>query len=111
MPFDVAVTAVDGTWRRDCKLAEVSDTAARLIVSPGMDKLNQHEFFLLLTPKAGAVFRRCELTGINGREIEVRFLAKSLGLGRRSTLNPDETDHPHQNHQGNYFLGPQRLRY
>jgi hypothetical protein len=108
--LDVAMTGVDGTWRRDCKLAEISDSSARLIVYPGMDKLNVEEFFLLLTPNAGAVFRRCELTGINGREIEVRFLTKSLGLGQMSTLSHDVTDHP-QNDQGNYFLGPQRLRY
>ena len=105
--LDVAMTGVDGTWRRDCKLAEISNTAARLIVYPEMDKLNQHEFFCRHA-ETGAVFRRCELTGVNGREIEVRFLAKSLGRGQISTQGHDVTDHP-QNGQGNYFLGPQNF--
>jgi hypothetical protein len=67
---------IDGTWRRDCKLADVSVSGARLIVCGSMEGLNLKEFFLILTPN-GAAFRRCERIRVNGDEIGVRFLKKS----------------------------------
>jgi hypothetical protein len=82
-PLDVAMTGIDGTWSRDCKLAEVSENGARLIVEGRLrlDSLALQEFFLLLTPSAGTAFRRCELKRVNGHEVEVRFLLR----GKRPT--------------------------
>jgi PilZ domain len=72
----VQMMGIDGTWRRDCQLADVSASGARLIVPGSMDGLNLKEFFMILTSNA-AVFRRCELIRVNGDEIGVRFLKKS----------------------------------
>jgi PilZ domain len=71
--MDAVIMGIDGTWRRDCKLADVSASGARLIVSGALKGLNIKEFFLLLTPR-GLAFRRCELVRVNGEEIGVRFL-------------------------------------
>jgi hypothetical protein len=67
--------AIDGTWRRECHVVNVSVSGAKLIVSGSMKGLNLKEFFLLLTP-TGATLRRCELVRVNGDEIGVRFLKK-----------------------------------
>jgi hypothetical protein len=71
--MDAVMMGIDGTWRRDCKLVDVSASGARLIVSGPLKGLNIKEFFLLLTPR-GLAFRRCELVRVNGEEIGVRFL-------------------------------------
>jgi hypothetical protein len=78
---DALIMGIDGTWRRECKLADVSVSGARLIVSGSLDGLNLTEFFLLLTP-SGLAFRRCELVRVNGDEIGVRFLKKHVGSGK-----------------------------
>jgi hypothetical protein len=74
--IDVHIMGIDGTWRRDCQLADVSASGARLIVSGSMENLSLKEFFLILTSNA-TVFRRCELIRVNGDEIGVRFLKRS----------------------------------
>jgi PilZ domain len=73
---DALMMGIDGTWRRECHLVDVSVSGAKLIVSGSMEGLNLKEFFLLLTP-TGTTFRRCELVRANGAEIGVRFLTKS----------------------------------
>jgi hypothetical protein len=85
----VQMMGIDGTWRRDCQLADVSASGARLIVPGSMEGLNLKEFFLSFTPN-GAVFRRCELIRVNGDEIGVRFLKKSAARkpARRSDSVP-----------------------
>ena len=75
-PFEALIIGIDGTWRRECHLVDVSVSGARLIVSGSVEGLNLKEFFLLLTP-TGIAFRRCELVRVNGDEIGVRFLKKS----------------------------------
>src|SRR6476469_6836883 len=75
-PIDTLMMGIDGTWRRNCQLADVSATGARLIVSGSVEGLNLQEFFLLLAPN-GVAYRRCELVRVNGEEIGVRFLKKS----------------------------------
>jgi hypothetical protein len=74
--IDTCIMGIDGTWRRDCQLVDVSVTGARLIVSGSVEGLNLREFFLLLTP-TGLAFRRCELVRVNGEELGVRFLKKT----------------------------------
>jgi hypothetical protein len=74
--IDAQMMGIDGTWRRDCKLIDVSVSGARLIVSGSIEGLNLKEFFLILTPN-GPAFRRCELIRLSGNEIGVSFLKKS----------------------------------
>jgi hypothetical protein len=71
--IDVDMISIDGTWRRACKMIDVSDTGARLVVSTSIEGLQLKEFFLLLS-KTGKVYRRCELIRVNGDEIGVHFL-------------------------------------
>lgn len=76
----VQMMAIDGTWRRDCTLQDISDSGARLSVNGSFEGLELKEFFLLLSSR-GLVYRRCRLIRLNGDEIGVEFLTS----GRRKT--------------------------
>jgi hypothetical protein len=73
--YDVCIMAIDGTWRRDCKLNAISDTDAVLTVEGSIQGLNLKEFFLLLS-STGLAYRRCKLIRVAGEEIGVEFLAR-----------------------------------
>jgi hypothetical protein len=64
---------IDGTWRRDCKMEDVSETGAKLTVEGSVEGLHLTEFFLLLS-STGLAYRRCELSWVNGDQIGVTFL-------------------------------------
>ncbi len=71
----VFMMAIDGTWRRDCKLIDVSQTGARLLVEGSLEGLDLKEFFLLLS-STGLAFRRCQLVRLDGDQLGVEFLAR-----------------------------------
>ena len=71
----VHIMAIDGTWRRDCAMLDVSQTGARLHVEGTLQRLNLKEFFLLLS-STGLVYRRCELVRVTGDEIGISFLVR-----------------------------------
>ena len=73
--YDAHMMAIDGTWRRSCSVADISDTGARLIVDGDIQGLNLKEFFLVLS-STGLAYRRCELTRVNGDEVGVNFLKR-----------------------------------
>jgi hypothetical protein len=64
---------VDGTWRRDCILIDVSETGARLRIDGSSDVLKDRQFLLLLS-STGLAFRRCELVRLDGSEVGVHFV-------------------------------------
>jgi hypothetical protein len=64
---------IDGTWRRDCMMEDVSETGAKLTVQGSVEGLHLKEFFLLLS-STGLAYRRCELAWVNGDQIGVNFL-------------------------------------
>ncbi len=64
---------IDGTWRRDCIMEDVSETGAKLTVEGSVQGLHLKEFFLLLS-STGLAYRRCELAWVNGDQIGVNFL-------------------------------------
>jgi hypothetical protein len=64
---------IDGTWRRDCIMEDVSETGARLTVVGNVEGLNLKEFFLLLS-STGLAYRRCELAWVNGDQVGATFL-------------------------------------
>ena len=87
---------IDGTWRRDCVMEDVSETGAKLTVEGSVEGLHLKEFFLLLS-STGLAYRRCELAWVNGDQIGVNFLKqgdkkKKAGTARRRAdhggLNP-----------------------
>ena len=81
--YDVCIMAIDGTWRRDCLLQAISDNDAMLTVEGSIQGLNLKEFFLLLS-STGLAYRRCELVGVNGTEMEIQFLKSRAGKKARA---------------------------
>ncbi len=71
----VFIMGIDGTWRRDCMMVDVSQTGARLRVEGSLEGLDLKEFFLLLS-STGLAFRRCQMVRVTGDQIGVRFLAR-----------------------------------
>jgi hypothetical protein len=65
---------IDGTWRRQCTMRDVSQTGARLRIEGSLEGLDLKEFFLLLS-SIGLAYRRCQLVRVTGDEIGVEFLA------------------------------------
>ena len=63
---------IDGTWRRDCTMEDVSETGAKLTIEGSVEGLHLKEFFLLLS-STGLAYRRCELAWVNGDQIGVNF--------------------------------------
>ncbi len=53
---------IDGTWRRNCLVEDISETGGKLTVEGSVEGLNLKEFFLLLS-STGLAYRRCELSG------------------------------------------------
>jgi len=47
---EVSIMAIDGTWRRDCIMQDVSETGARLSVHDSIEGLKLKEFFLIHRP-------------------------------------------------------------
>jgi hypothetical protein len=64
---------IDGTWRRDCAVEDISETGAKLTVEGSIEGLHLKEFFLLLS-STGLAYRRCELAWVNGDQVGVNFL-------------------------------------
>lgn len=85
--FAAHMMGIDGTWRRNCVMEDVSETGAKLTVEGSVEGLNLKEFFLLLS-STGLAYRRCELSWVNGDQIGVTFLKqvdKKKKAGRRSS--------------------------
>jgi hypothetical protein len=82
----VYIMGIDGTWRRDCTMIDVSQTGACLRIEGTIEGLDLKEFFLLLS-SAGLAYRRCRMARIAGDQIGVEFLtrANKKPLKRQST--------------------------
>ena len=85
---------IDGTWRRDCKMEDVSESGAKLTVEGSVEGLHLKEFFLLLS-STGLAYRRCELVRVNGAEINVQFL-----LGKQKKKGPGAASNQEAHMQG-----------
>src|SRR3984957_15626237 len=71
----VHIMGIDGTWRRDCLMIDVSQTGARLYIEGSLEGLDLKEFFLLQS-SPGLAFRRCRMVRVAGDQIGVEFLAR-----------------------------------
>ena len=88
-PMPAQLMAIDGTWRRECTMDDVSEDGAKLTVGSSIEGLHLKEFFLLLS-STGLAYRRCELAWVNGDQIGVNFLKpgdKKKKAPRRSTAD------------------------
>jgi hypothetical protein len=88
----VYIMGIDGTWRRDCLMFDVSQTGACLYVEGTLDGLNLNEFFLLLS-STGLAYRRCRMVRLAGDQIGVEFLTpdKTANRKRNPKRRSDET--------------------
>ena len=82
----VYMMGIDGTWRRDCMMLDVSQTGARLLIEGSLEGLDLKEFFLLRS-STGLAYRRCELVRVAGDQIGVAFLAQDTFSKRKSAKN------------------------
>ena len=82
----VHMMGIDGTWRRNCLMIDVSQTGARLCVEGSLEGLDLKEFFLLLS-STGLAYRRCRLVRIAGDQIGVEFLAATAKPKKASRYN------------------------
>ena len=71
--FDVQIMGIDGTWRRGCRMLDVSEGGALLQFEGSVGNLDLREFFLVLSP-TGLAFRRCKMVRVTGDQIGVLFL-------------------------------------
>jgi hypothetical protein len=80
----VYMMGIDGTWRRDCLMMDVSQTGARLYVEGSLEGLDLKEFFLLLS-STGLAYRRCRMVRLAGDQIGVEFLKQTATKSKRVT--------------------------
>src|SRR5258707_13842068 len=80
-PIDTLMMGIDGTWRRNCQLADVSAGGARLIVLGSVEGLKLEEFFLLLAPN-GFAYRRCDMVRLAENNIGGRIFDKTGIAGK-----------------------------
>ncbi len=80
---------IDGTWRRDCVMGDVSEAGAKLTVDGSVEGLHLKEFFLLLS-STGLAYRRCELSWVNGDQIGVTFLKQNDRKKKLARRTPAE---------------------
>jgi hypothetical protein len=73
--IQVYIMGIDGTWRRDCMMIDVSQTGACLRIEGSLEGLDLKEFFLLLS-STGLAFRRCQMVRVTGDQIGVKFLER-----------------------------------
>jgi hypothetical protein len=71
--YTAKIMAIDGTWQRECRLGDVSESGAKLTILGSISGIDTREFFLVLSP-SGNAHRRCERIWLQGDEIGVRFL-------------------------------------
>jgi hypothetical protein len=81
--IDVHIMGIDGTWRRDCTMNDVSRTGARLTVNGPIQGLDLKEFFLLLS-STGLAYRRCRMVRLAGDQIGVEFLKPTTEKSKKA---------------------------
>jgi hypothetical protein len=78
----VFMMGIDGTWRRNCLMIDVSQTGARLSVDGSLEGLDLREFFLLLS-STGLAYRRCRMVRLHGDQVGVEFLKVTTAKARK----------------------------
>jgi hypothetical protein len=87
----VYIMGIDGTWRRNCMMADVSQTGARLCVEGSLEGLDLKEFFLLLS-STGLAYRRCRMVRLTGDQIGVEFLKPEKAAKKKTSARRLSTD-------------------
>ncbi len=85
--YPARIMGIDGTWFRDCRIDDISQTGAKLAIAGDVAGLNLQEFFLALS-RTGESHRRCEKIWLTGDMLGVRFLAPKPIPPRRWSGRP-----------------------
>ena len=93
--IDVHMMGIDGTWRRDCTMNDVSRTGARLTVNGPIQGLDLKEFFLLLS-STGLAYRRCRMIRLAGDQIGVEFLKPTTEKSKKAASEKRQSKLEHQ---------------
>src|SRR4030088_784330 len=93
--IDAYMMGIDGTWRRDCKMNDVSQTGARLTVNGSIQGLDLKEFFLLLS-STGLAYRRCRMVRLAGDQIGVEFLKHTTAKSKKAASEKRKSKLEHQ---------------
>src|SRR6202171_6173244 len=91
----VYMMGIDGTWRRDCMMIDVSQTGARLVIEGSLEGLDLKEFFLLLS-STGLAYRRCKLVRVAGDQIGVAFLTPTTETTKNAASEKRQEKLEHQ---------------
>jgi hypothetical protein len=59
--------AIDGTWRRACKIEDISETGAKLLIEGLIEGLSLQEFLLVLSSTGSAFSALSACLGERGR--------------------------------------------
>jgi hypothetical protein len=89
--IQVYMMGIDGTWRRDCLMVDVSQTGARLSVEGSLQGLDLKEFFLLLS-STGLAYRRCRMIRLAGDQIGVEFVKPGKPTSRKKPTKHASAD-------------------
>jgi len=68
--YGAKIVAPDGSWTRDCKVVDVSDSGAKLAIEEGAELPND---FILALSMHGNATRQCHVMWTNESEIGVVF--------------------------------------
>jgi hypothetical protein len=93
--IDVYMMGIDGTWRRDCTMNDVSQTGARLTVNGSVQGLDLKEFFLLLS-STGLAYRRCRMVRLAGDQMGVAFLKPTTEKTKKAASEKRQEKLEHQ---------------
>ena len=70
------IMGIDGTWRRECYLEDVSESGTKITIDGSIEGLHLKEFFLLLS-STGLAYRRCALVWVIGNQIGAKFVKQA----------------------------------
>jgi hypothetical protein len=87
----VHIMGIDGIWRRNCMMFDVSQTGARLSIEGSIEGLDLKEFFLLLS-STGLAYRRCRMVRLDGDQIGVEFLTPSKNAKKKKSIMRQSAD-------------------
>ena len=91
---EASIIGLDGTWKTQCEVYDVSDGGARLVVCGPMNGQQLQEFFLVF-PGNGLTYRRCELRWCKGDNIGVKFIKTNSKKKRQApAANSEDTEAP-----------------
>jgi hypothetical protein len=88
--IDAFIMGIDGTWRRDCFMKDVSQTGTKLTIYGSIEGLHLKEFFLLLS-STGLAYRRCELAWVNGDQIGAKFITRPEKKKQNKAVSEDRS--------------------